>query len=260
VAIVIVFIHFTPTLRASIRPSSRVSQVFQRTANLKSFASQVLQRKTNLGFTCLLGLCKAENLASPLNEPHDLTVWSGGAYAVEDFTSPTFSDKGKSWWNWWAQDTATVRWAGPIAVLDPAISCWSFEGASGFITLQLIDNATISSVQIAHADETHLQKFAPKDFIIWALVDSDSFSVKEIPHHTTPPPNLERLVSNRFYPIRLGAFSFEVASHAAGQRFAVDAGVLESYGGRVDKVMFHVLSNWGAKRTCLYHLRVFGGL
>ena len=251
-AIVVVSVRYTPALRAAIQISSLTSQVLQRTEHLRFFVLSFI--------TCPMGICKAERLAPPPDEPRDLTVWSDGACAVEDFTSPTFSDRGRGWWNWFAQNPAPVHWAGPIAVLDPEISCWSFEGASGFITLQLIGNASITSVQIAYAAESHLQKFAPKDFIVWALVDSHSFSVKEIPRHTTPPPNLERLVSKTFYPIQLGIFSFEVASHAAGQLFAIDVGALERYGSRVDKVMFHVLSNWGAERTCLYHLRVFGRL
>lgn len=251
-AIVIATTRYTPTLRISTQISGHVSRVLRYTVDPQFFAFPFI--------TCPLGLCKAERLEPPPDEPRDLTVWSDGARAIEDFTSLTFSNKGRSRWNWWGQNTAAVHWAGPIAVLDPEVSCWSFEGASGFITLRLIGNASITSVQIAHTTESHPQKFAPKDFIVWALVDSDSFSVKEIPRHSTPPPNLERLVSNRFYPIQLGTFSFEVASHAAGQSFAVNVGVLENYGGRVDKVMFHVLSNWGAKRTCLYHLRVFGRL
>jgi hypothetical protein len=192
-----------------------------------------------------------------LKEPRDLSIWTDGACVVEELTSPTSGEKGKDWWNWWGE---AVHWAGPIAVLDPRLSCWSFEENSGYITLQLIGNASISSVQIAHTAESNLQKFAPRDFIIWALMDSNSFSVKEIPRHTTPPPNLERLVSSGFYPIHLGTFSFDVVSHTAGQSFSVDAEVLERYGGRINRVMFHILSNWGAKRTCLYHLRVFGTL
>jgi hypothetical protein len=197
-----------------------------------------------------------------LKEPRDLSIWTDGACVVEEFTSPTFGEKGEDRWNWWGENLPAVHWAGPIAVLDSQISCWSFEGSSGYITLQLIGNASISSIQMAHTAESHLWKFAPRDFIVWALVESNSFSVKEIPRHTTPPPNLERLVSSGYYPIHLGtfSFSFDVASRAAGQSFVVDAEVLERYGGRIDRVMFHILSNWGAKRTCLYHLRVFGKL
>ena len=251
-AIVVASIHYTSTFHAPTQISNHISQALRYTEDLQSFVFPFI--------TCPLGLCKVEGLGPALDEARDLTIWSDGAFVVEDFTSPTFSNKGRGWWNWWGQNTAVVHWAGPIAVLDPEISCWSFEGASGFITLRLTGNASISSVQIAHTAESHLKKFAPQDFTVWALVDSASFSIKEIPRHTAPPPNLDHLASNGFYPIQLGAFSFEVASHAPGQSFAVDAEVLKNYGGRVDKIMFHFFSNWGAKRTCLYHLRVFGSL
>ena len=249
--IMVASVCYTPTLRAPAQISNHVSRVLRYTYGLQSFVLPSI--------TCPLGLCKAARSA-PLGEARDLTIWSDGAFVVEDFTSPTFSNKGRGWWNWWGQNAAAVHWAGPIAVLDPEISCWSFEGASGFITLRLIGNASIASVQIAHTTETHLQKFAPQDFTVWALADSTSFSIKETPRHTAPPPNFDDLVSNGFYPIQLGAFSFEVASHAPGRSFVVDAQVPKSYGGRVDKVMFHFSSNWGAKHTCLYHLRVFGRL
>lgn len=249
--IVVVLISHPPTSHVFTQLSTFVSQALHHTTALRFPAFPT--------FTCPLGLCKVEESASAVsNEPRDLTVWSGGARVVEKFTSPTFGHKNRSRWNWWGKNSATVHWAGPVAVLDPQISCWSFEGTSGFITLQLIANSSITLVQVAHAVESQPQKFAPQSFIVWALVDLGSFSVKEIPRHGTPPPNLERLVSHRLYPIQLGTFYFDVASHAAGQSFVVDTGVLEGYGSRVDKVMFHILSNWGAERTCLYHLRVFG--
>ena len=252
-AVAIASIFYPPSLHVPTQLSSSMSQVLHRTTVLQSFVFPT--------FACPLGLCRAgESAPAVASEPRDLTVWSDGACIVEEFTSPTFSHESRSRWNWWGKASATVHWAGPVAVLDPQISCWSFEGTSGFITLQLIANSSITLVQVAHTVESQLQRFAPQGFIVWALVDSGSFSVKEIPHHITPPPNLERLVSNRLYPIRLGTFSFDVASHATGQSFVVDTGVLERYGGRVDKVMFQFLSNWGAERTCLYHLRVFGRL
>ena len=234
---------------ALIQPFTFISQAAQYTANLRLSM-----------LTCPLWLCDVEVFAfSASRELRDLTVWSDGARVVEELTSPTSGGKDRSGWGWWDKK-ATSHWVGPIAVLDPQISCWSFTGTSGFITLQLTGNASITSVEIGHATEPHLQKFAPQDFLVWALVNSRSFSVKEIPRHSIAPPNLERLVSSGLYPIQLGTFTFNATSHPVGQFFAVDAGALKAYGGRADKIMFHVLNNGGGKRTCLYHLRVFGRL
>ncbi|KAF9780947.1 hypothetical protein BJ322DRAFT_1023626 [Thelephora terrestris] len=178
----------------------------------------------------------------------DVTILTEGAYVFPELTSLD-PRKLSSWWA-----NPNVETVKPDAVLDGRASCWPFEGNRGYITIQLTANVSVAQVMISHPLGGN-PRSAPKDVVVWGIHHAQELPTVDLPHdHELPQALMEELISLRLVPVPLTKFRYDINARERSQ-------VIEVVGnekGKVEKVLFQVLSNWGEYFTCIYCLRVYG--
>ena len=179
----------------------------------------------------------------------DATVLTDGAHVILELTSLT-SPQLPSWWA--NPNLETVK---PDAVLDGRASCWPFSGGRGYITVQLSANTSVTQVMLDHPSGGN-PKSAPKDVVVWGLYRAQDFPTTDLPNdHGLPQTLMEELISARLIPVPLTEFQYNIGTKDRSQFTNV---VGNGNNGKVDKVLFQILGNWGGYFTCIYCLRVYG--
>ena len=178
----------------------------------------------------------------------DVTILVGGAHVIPGLTSLD-PPKLPSWWA--NPNLETVK---PNAVLDERAPCWPFASNRGYMTIQLTANVSVAQVMINHPLSSN-SRSAPKDVIIWGIHHVQEVPTVDLPNdHGLPQPLMEELISRRLVPVLLTKFRYDVNLQERSQ-------IIEVVGnekGKMEKVLFQVISNWGEYFTCIYCLCVYG--
>lgn len=160
----------------------------------------------------------------------------------------------------------------PDKVMEAAgeyLECWAFNGSQGFIGFHLREISQIHSFIFDHADPTlsslGYYQTAPREFILWALMDvkhavtkgnPTMFPLPEILDPTMLGHNPQYLYSWRAAALLNG--TYDARNLKTMQEFRVEDENPASQLS-VGNVLLQINSNWGSTdRTCLYHVKVIG--
>lgn len=196
--------------------------------------------------TALFAKCQATTSS---DAARDVTMWTDGAHIIDHLTSPSIRHHPPAWYHIF---TPTVKVpVPPVAVLDPQLSCWAFDGFSGYITVQLSTNASITQLVVEHPSESTLS--APRDIVVWAITKPIRFQRGQI-HSQLPASVRDTLREAKLSATLIHKLRFEIGSVGRSQAFNVPT----HRGRKVDTVLFQIDNNWGGEYTCLWGLRVMG--
>ena len=178
--------------------------------------------------------------------PTDCAIPQKGARVVPDLTSPGIGDSRRLFRTVFGLTAVPAE-----AVLDPHLPHWSFFGRSGYITLELHSNATLTTIVI----ESDFPDSMPHNIRVWALVPRLK---QDLYHSQLPavPPFPFEFKGQDFSPLLLGDSSFQTGSSLGERRYRVPRG---SYGHvPIGMVTLEFLSNGGNGNTRIGLIRVLG--
>lgn len=177
----------------------------------------------------------------------DCAIPSEGGRIISELTSPGLGDSQP-----WLYRTVLGLTAVPAdAVLDPHLPHWAFLGDSGYITLQLHSNATISTIIV----ESDFVESIPHHIRVWAFVPKTKRGHSDESLLVTPPL-LDRFEDRGLFPIFLGNISLGEDSVPGGHRYHVHSRIQALTPAMV--VMLEFLSNGGSNITRIRLIRILG--
>jgi hypothetical protein len=185
----------------------------------------------------------------------EVTKWAEGAGVIQNLTSPSIRPKPVSWYQILTRQQNRIP-VPPIAVLDPHLSCWAFEGSLGHVTLRLAANVSVTHIVIEHSP--YSLPSAPRDMAVWAIVAKPTRPFRDPISARLPPSIHISLEAAGLSPIHISQIRYDIKSTVHNQSFEVGCVLPGCHAEKVDKVLFQVLNNWGGEHTCLYGLRVIG--
>ncbi|KAI9332869.1 hypothetical protein DFJ73DRAFT_630150 [Zopfochytrium polystomum] len=214
----------------------------------------------------------ARYAADAIGRP-DFALGTAGAVIVTSLTSQTLATASDSFIGKWLGQKIVRGW-GPYYALTPGTmpgQCWSMEGSSGSIGLQLARPAVPTDFTIDHVspdlilDSVHGLESAPKDVELWAVLDVAAFRELNLDLQDNRLPVLSRTRED-------GSVSLNAGLLLSVQRFDPRKGSIQTFpvlpeavkairSNKVvpNKVLLRILSNWGhPDYTCLYRLRIHG--
>lgn len=128
--------------------------------------------------------------------------------------------------------------------------CWHIGGPSGRLGIQLSTPGVVQTLGVEHNVEALVKDYrtAPQMIHIWGWFSHESHQdlMSQIPH-------------GRFdislSPKLLGSVRFEPTPSQSAKNFTL---MPDSQNYLIDKVVFHITENWGARSTCVYGLKLYG--
>ena len=165
--------------------------------------------------------------------------------------------------------TLGINLVPPSAVLSPNTTgvCWSFHGNSGTFGVAFdAPNVMPSHVVIHHwpSDSTASLSHAPRQVIIWGLVDGEANMRTFLQVQDSQPSFTSTLskvppspISKEGIFLPLAEINFDITAQSLRQAFPLSNSVL-SWGIDFGVVVVDVRSNWGADTTSLCTVQVYG--
>ena len=158
------------------------------------------------------------------------------------------------------------------AMSDRAIMdrCWSFAGFPGELAIALASPAYLTHVAIEHVPAESRLSSAPRDVVIWGLIEGEDNQRKilqsndlmpkllsHFPHRpgkTIPYPSVSSNV-HHFLPI--ATFQYSIRSSNLYEVFDIFQEIQDL---EIDFgiIVLQINSNWGYPETHLHHLGIFG--
>jgi hypothetical protein len=183
----------------------------------------------------------------------------------------TTSDSSSTSWlasiyNSFSSSTSTVYL--PNVVLDSPPNtgeCWQFAGDRGHIAIRLAHHAVVTALSVALPpfDELWDKKHqAPKSIHAWGhpvlplqATCSDSRPQRSVSDFKTP--RLPASVDSKKQLVSLAKFEYNITAPYSRQMFPVEPN-LPCEIPALDFVIVEILANWGANKTCVYHVGIHG--
>lgn len=199
----------------------------------------------------------------------DFALHTGGGDVIPSLTSNTFRPIGRE------SVMASLGQVShpPVTALHPSLNvgdCWPFYGPHGTLGVTLSRRIIPTSISIDHAATEVLldPSSAPKDVLVWGIVDSPVNRLKAVAYQrhvqkiAKENTHYQAFQHSKFgaHPdiIPLAIFTYDIHESRNVQTFPLldSARVLNM---DILQVIFEVRSNWGNPAfTCLYRVRVHG--
>ncbi|KAJ2911629.1 hypothetical protein MD484_g8779, partial [Candolleomyces efflorescens] len=156
----------------------------------------------------------------------------------------------------------------PDVVLDSPPNtgeCWQFSGDRGHVAIRLAHHAVVTAFSVALPPFAELwdEKYqAPRSIHAWGHPVVPLFSVCSdfLPQRSVSDFKTARLpasVDSKGQLISLGKFEYNITAPYARQMFPLEPNPLCEI-PVLDFVVVEILANWGADKTCIYHVGVHG--
>ena len=179
--------------------------------------------------------------------PVDCAIPWKGARVVPEWTSPGTGESRR----WFYRVVLGSPTSSAEVVLDPLLPHWSFFGRSGYITLLLHAEATLTTIVI----ESDFPDSMPHDLRVWAFV----------PRHNQDPCFSQLEISPSFpyqlkdwdlSPLLVGDIAPQANSNSTEHRYHVPRGPCGHI--PVGMIMLEFLSNGGSEMIQIRLIRVLG--
>lgn len=139
-------------------------------------------------------------------------------------------------------------------------TCWSFPGEQAQVGLHLSVRVHIEQISIDHIPKELVQSLdhAPKEIVIWGVVDEENQLISQHPALPIILADLQMpLTVPELQVVPLATILYSVTSKTHVQTFPVLDYISKS-SAHFQKIIVQVASNYGAKNTCVYRVRVHG--
>ena len=158
------------------------------------------------------------------------------------------------------------------AMSDRAIMdrCWSFAGFPGELAIALASPAYLTHVAIEHVHAESRLSSAPRDVVIWGLIEGEDNQRKILrskdlipklfshflhrPDKTIPYPSAS---SNVHHFVPIAAFQYSIRSSDLYEVFDIFQEIQDL---EIDFgiIVLQITNNWGYSETHFHHLGIFG--
>ena len=148
--------------------------------------------------------------------------------------------------------------------------CWSFAGFPGELAIALASPAYLTHVAIEHVPTESRLSSAPRDVVVWGLIEGEDNQRKilqsndlipkllsYLPHHIghiIPHPSAS---SNAYHFLPIATFQYSIRSPDLYEIFDIFQEVQDL---EIDFgiIVLQIMNNWGYFETHLHHIGILG--